>query len=159
MELGLCYHRLTRHSSAWTRTGFPRSACMRYGRGGCPLYPGGGGVPATGSGSPAAACRFSTASPYHPVSQPASGCVCDEAYEGSLHPPFRPSPLPVFPRRKGKPWAFPWCFIPGCYQPRTPGQGTDPEHWPGATPPASPDLLSDALTHYKRPRVAVPIHT
>jgi hypothetical protein len=66
---------------AWTRTGFPRFACMRYGRGGCPLYPGGGGVPATGETSPVAACRFSTASPCHPALQPASGSCSNEAYE------------------------------------------------------------------------------
>jgi hypothetical protein len=74
---------------------------MRYGRGGCPLYPGGGGVPATDHGSSVAACRFSTASPWHPVMQPATGSTCDEVYEGShtsTLPAFR---LPVSPGRNG----------------------------------------------------------
>src|SRR5262245_7895860 len=43
-DLGLPYGRLTGHTRARTRTGFPRSAPARHDRGGCPLYPGDGGA-------------------------------------------------------------------------------------------------------------------
>jgi hypothetical protein len=49
-----------------TLTGFPRSTRLSYGRVGLPLYPGDGGVPTTIGMSVAAACRLTTASPYHP---------------------------------------------------------------------------------------------
>ena len=49
-----------------TLTGFPRSARMRCGRAGCPLYPGGDGVPATIGASAVAVCRLTTAGPCHP---------------------------------------------------------------------------------------------
>jgi hypothetical protein len=42
-ELGLPHGRLTT-TSWWTRTGSPHSTSARYGRVGCPLYPGGDGV-------------------------------------------------------------------------------------------------------------------
>ncbi len=45
------------------RAGFPRSTCARPGRGGCRLYPGSGGVHATGQVPSVAACRFPAASP------------------------------------------------------------------------------------------------
>jgi hypothetical protein len=45
---------------------FPRSARMRCGRAGCPLYPGGDGVPATIGASVVAVCRLATAGPCHP---------------------------------------------------------------------------------------------
>jgi hypothetical protein len=43
-ELGLPYGRLTGTTWYRTRTGLPRSAPARSGRGGCPLYPGDGGA-------------------------------------------------------------------------------------------------------------------
>lgn len=49
--------------SSRTRAGLPRSTCARPGRGGCRLDPGRGGVHAAGQLPPAAACRFSAASP------------------------------------------------------------------------------------------------
>ena len=52
-----------RPSDARTRTGFPRSTRARHDRGGCRLYPGSGGVPATDQVPPVAACRFPAASP------------------------------------------------------------------------------------------------
>ena len=60
------YDRPTAPPSARTRTGFPCSARVRPGWGGCPLYPGGGGVHATVPRSAVAACRFPAASPCHP---------------------------------------------------------------------------------------------
>ena len=46
-----------------TPTGLSRFARMRYGRGGCPLYPGDCGALTAGTRSPAATRRLSTASP------------------------------------------------------------------------------------------------
>ena len=53
-----------------TPTGLSRFTRMRYGRGGCPLYPGDCGTHTTGAIFPAAARRLSTAGPYTPVQQP-----------------------------------------------------------------------------------------
>jgi len=49
-----------------TPTGFPRFTRVRYGRGGCPLYPGDCGAHTTGTVSPAAARRISTARSLYP---------------------------------------------------------------------------------------------
>jgi hypothetical protein len=52
----------------WTLTGLPRSTRMRHGRVGCPLYPGGDGVPTAVESSSAVVCRLSAAgllSPRH----------------------------------------------------------------------------------------------
>lgn len=68
--------------------------------------PQGGGVHATGQAPPAAACRFSTASPAPRSDIPPPGAHFDEASStGSLtltHPVF---PSPVIPGRDGNPWA------------------------------------------------------
>jgi hypothetical protein len=65
---------------ARTLTGFPRSAQMRRDRGGCPLYPGDGGVlPVGGSAKPTGTRRFPTASPYTPLQHPPAGPKRDEA--------------------------------------------------------------------------------
>ena len=67
-EFGLPHGRLT-ETLPRTRAGFPRSTCARPGRGGCRLYPGGGGVHATDQVTLVAACRFSAASPCTPAPQ------------------------------------------------------------------------------------------
>jgi len=55
-----------------TPTGFPRSTHTSHSRGGCLLYPGGGGAHPADKKSPTGACRSSTASPYTPLEQPIS---------------------------------------------------------------------------------------
>ena len=59
--------RSTHRDTARTRAGFPRSTCVRLGRGGCRLYPGSGGVHATDQVPWVAACRFPAASPCTPA--------------------------------------------------------------------------------------------
>ena len=59
-----------------TPTGLSRSACMRYGRGGCPLNPGDGGALPASSDRLAGTCRLPAAGPYlslpHPTGESAS---------------------------------------------------------------------------------------
>ena len=49
-----------------TPTGLSRFARLRFGRGGCPLYPGDSGAHTTGRSSPAAACRIPAAESLDP---------------------------------------------------------------------------------------------
>src|SRR5680860_807843 len=55
---------------ARTLTGLPRSTRTSHDRGGCLLYPGGGGAHPADKKSPTGACRSSTTSPYTPLKQP-----------------------------------------------------------------------------------------
>jgi hypothetical protein len=77
-----------------TLTGFPRSARMRCGRAGCPLYPGGDGVPCDHRdvrGRRLPPCNGWPLPPQYRSPDP--GCQIDEAstrIQG--HSPFRPSP-------------------------------------------------------------------
>jgi hypothetical protein len=59
LSLRSAYHDTTKTS--WTQTGFPRFTRMRYGWVGCPLYPGGDGVPTAIEASLAVVCRLSAA--------------------------------------------------------------------------------------------------
>ena len=88
-----------RTDSARTPTGFPRSTHTRYGRGGCPLYPGASGVLTTGSHSPVAACRLcQRPGPITQVFVPSSRARNNEASSGvHSRSPVRPSPRPVAP--------------------------------------------------------------
>ena len=62
--------RSTHRNIARTWAGFPRSTCARPDRGGCRLYPEGGGVHATKQMPLVAACRFPAASPCTPAPLP-----------------------------------------------------------------------------------------
>ena len=64
-DLGLPHGRLT--SDRWTRTGIPRSARVSYGRVGCLLYPGTGGVRTADKSATAATAAFQ-----RPVLHPAT---------------------------------------------------------------------------------------
>jgi hypothetical protein len=55
-----------------TRTGLPRSTRTSYDRGGCLLYPEGGGTHPADKKSPTGACRSATASPSTPLELPTS---------------------------------------------------------------------------------------
>ena len=140
--LGFPYGRLTGGAQAAphrTLTGFPRSTRMRYGRVGCPLYPGGDGVPTTIGTSAVAACRLPTAGPYHPGCFPPTRDVRLTRHQQGFSV-IHPSGLPLAcnTRSERAPSGFPLGFAPGRHQPRTPGRGqvwnTDPGHVLGFTP-------------------------
>jgi hypothetical protein len=138
-----------------TLTGFPRSARMRCGRAGCPLYPGSDGVPHDHR------CVRDRRLP------PCNGWPLPPRY----HPPTRnvrltrhqqgfrvihPSGLPLTcsTRSERAPSGFPLSFAPGRYQPRTSGRGrvwnTNPKS--RLRHHAEPPI--DEPTHNVRPRVA-----
>ena len=87
------YRRAADHAAPRTMTGFPRSAHMRCGRIGCPLYPGTSGA-RTGHVQPwPAACRLSPARVLHPgdtVTYP--GLLITRRHQGftAIHPPGLP---------------------------------------------------------------------
>lgn len=107
-----------------TLTGFPRSTRTSNDRGGCLLYPEGGGAHPIGKKSPTGACRSSTASPYTPLQQPISeahnnetstevhaihpsglALTCSPRMErgpSGLNPELRTPPLPVTHVRAGR---------------------------------------------------------
>jgi hypothetical protein len=102
-----------------TPTGFPRSARMRYGRDGCPLYPGECGVHTADTGSPAAAPRLSTEKSLDPgtsIHHPGLRLTRHQrGFTRFTRPAFS---LPVIPGWNGNPWAFPLSFTPRRYQRR-----------------------------------------
>ena len=98
------YRQVTRR----TPSGLSRSACVRYGRGGCPLNPGDGGalpasqVPLTGT------CRLPAAGPCSPAScDPSAEVLMTRRHRGftCVHPSGLPQP--VAPGWNGGPWALP----------------------------------------------------
>ena len=104
--------------------------------------------------SPAAACRFSAASPCHPGLRPAPGCVSHEA-SAKVHcrSPQPAFPSPVAPGGTG-PSGFSLSFAPGRAGPCHAHQGGD-GLWalPGLRPWHQPASF-DVLTQYVRQRVA-----
>ena len=91
-----------------TLTGFPRSARMRYGRAGCPLYPGGDGVPRGHRdvrGRRLPPCNGWPLPPRY--CQPTRDVRLTRHQQGFrvIHPSAFPSP--VTPGRNGRPRAFP----------------------------------------------------
>ena len=106
-----------------TPTGLSRFARMRWGRGGCPLYPGDCGALAAGRSSPAVTRRFPAASPFTPIRRPTAGASSNEAsprVQSFTRPAF---PLPVAPGWNGGPWAFPPSFTPRRCRRRMSGWG------------------------------------
>jgi hypothetical protein len=104
--------------------------------------------------SPAAACRFTAASPCHPGLRPAPGCVSHEA-SAKVH---CRSPQPAFPSPVApggtRPSGFSLSFAPGRAGPCHAHQGGD-GLWalPGLRPWHQPASF-DVLTHCVRQRVA-----
>ena len=82
-----------------TPTGLPRSARVRCGRGGCPLYPGDCGARTAGRSSPAAARRLAAARPCTPVQRPTTGGFLSRGIIKGSRSFTRP--------------AFPWPVAPG----------------------------------------------
>ena len=120
------------HTACRTLTGFPRSARMRYDRGGCPLYPGSGGVHTAvddvpGRRLPLLSGRSLSPRPAHPTRGVA--VTRHQQWFTGIHPSGLP--LTCGPRTERGPLGFPPGFAPGRYRPRTPGRGpvldTDPE--------------------------------
>jgi hypothetical protein len=122
-ELGLPHSRLTGHAGVRTLTGLPRFARTSCGRGGCLLYPEGGGAHSADKKSPTDACRSSTASPSTPLrtthqqgsritrhqrrftrfTRPALPSPCPRMERGpsGLNPELRTPPLPAAHVRAG----------------------------------------------------------
>ena len=119
-----------------------------------PSIPRGQRCPRDRSTSPAAACRLSAASPYHPGLRPAPGCVSHEA-SAKVHcrSPQPAFPSPVAPGGTG-PSGFPLGSTPGRTGSGRACQGGD-GLWtlPGLRPWHQPASF-DVLTHYVRQRVA-----
>ena len=149
--------RPTTPPSARTRTGFPCSARVRPGRGGRPLYPGGGGVHATDPRSTVAACRFSTASPCHPGTTNRPGELGLTGHQQGFTG-VRPTSLPLAcgPSAEPAPSGFPLKL-------RTPASRTR-KRTSGWGQVSNTDQKSrlrhhrtstDGLTHNVRPRVAI----
>ena len=115
-----------------TLTGFPRSTRMSYGRVGCPLYPGGDGIPTTIGTSVIAACRHHNGRPLPPqYYHPTRDVRMTRHQQGFRF--IHPSGLPLTcdTRSERAPLGFPLSFAPSRYQPRTSGWGqvwnTDPK--------------------------------
>ena len=95
----------------------------RYGRGGCPLYPGTSGA-LTGGDPPAAACRLSAARPSPRPSHPLPGLAITRHHRGFTRFTRPAFPSPVAPRMERGPWASSPGFAPARQDPRrTPGRG------------------------------------
>jgi hypothetical protein len=81
------------HRPARTRTGFPRSARMRPGWVGRPLYPGGDGADTAGSNARPPPAASQRPAPATPAPHTVPGCFCNEA-STRIHSrsPLQPSP-------------------------------------------------------------------
>ena len=89
-------------------SGFPRSAHTRYDRGGCLLYPGGGGAHPADEKSPTGACRFPAASPCTPPTASHLARLAITRHQRRFTRFTRPvCPLPVTPGWSRSPLAFP----------------------------------------------------
>jgi len=132
-ELGLPHGRLTGHRHRRrTPTGLSRCTRMRCGRGGCPLYPEDCGAHTAGRVSPAAARRFSAASPCtpdpnHPINR---GSRVTRHHRGftTVHPSGLP--LTCNPRMEHGSLGSPPSFTPRRYQQRMSEWGRAHGHWP-----------------------------
>jgi hypothetical protein len=99
--------RLRGRGGPWA--GLPRSARVRHGRVGCPLYPGGDGVHTTIGQPSVAVCRLSTAGLSSPrPCNPTRGVAVTRRLRGltGIHP-FGRFPLACGPRTEREPLGFP----------------------------------------------------
>lgn len=112
-----------------TPTGLPCSARARHDRGGCPLYPGTGGVPWPGLGPSASACRVPAASPAPRYHIPPAGLTITRHQRGftCVHPSGLP--LRLWPPDGTDALGLDHLsFAPRRYQRRTSGWGQAIEH-------------------------------
>lgn len=144
-----------------TPSGLSRSACVRYGRGGCPLYPGGGGALPASNDRLAGTRRLPAAGPCSPACRiPPARVIMTRRHRGFTHVHPSGLPQPVTPGWNGVLGHF-----PGLRTPRLPaahaGAGTvlrDPGD-PGCLHPAAGPLLlrspsRDGLPGRRGPRPA-----
>ena len=95
-------------TSSRTPSGLSRSTCVRYGQGGCPLYPGDGGALPADQIRPAGTRRLPAAGPCSPASTiPPARVLMTRRHRGFTHVHPSGLPQPVTPRRNGSPWALP----------------------------------------------------
>ena len=158
--------RPTEALTAWTPTGFPRSAHTRYDRGGRPLYPEASGVHTTGEISPVAARRSSSGQALSPRSSShLRSCRLRGIIKGSLtftRPAF-PSPGAP-PDGTGALGLLPWASHPDRQDlRRTPGRGlasnTDPELRDRHRRPPIRELTRNVRPRVARPRPSRPQRT
>jgi hypothetical protein len=110
-------------------TGLPCSARARHDRGGCPLYPGTGGVPWPGMGPSTSACRVPAAGPAPRCRFPPAGLTITRHQRGFTC--VHPSGLPLRLWHPGGTDALGLdhlSFAPHRYQQRTSGWGQAIEH-------------------------------
>ena len=146
-----------RRLSRRTPSGLSRSACDRYGRGGCPLNPGDSGALPASQVRLTGTRRLPTAGPCSPAScNPPARVLMTRRHRGFTH--VHPSGLhqPVVSRVEREPLGLSPGFAPCSYPQRTPGRGRSLRTGPGATSPTSADLPSTSATHHMRPHVAPP---
>jgi hypothetical protein len=107
-----------------TMTGFPRSARMRYGRAGCPLYPGGDGVPRDHRDVRGRRLPPCSGWPLPPQYRSPTRDVRLTRHQQGFRV-IHPSGLPLTcsTRSERAPSGFSLSFAPGRYQPRTSGRG------------------------------------
>ena len=131
-----------RQATAWTPSGLSRSACVRYDRGGCPLYPGDGGALPAGNDRPAGTRRFPAASPYLPLpaSHPA-GVLMTRRHRRFTHVHPSGLPQPVTPGWNEESLGTSPGFAPRGYPQRTPRRGRSSRTGPGTTSRHQSSLL------------------
>ena len=92
-RVGLPHGQPTRRACVWTPTGLSRSARDSYDRGGCPLYPGGGGALPPGQVRPGGTRRLTATGPYLPLEHP----IERESFMTKRQRGFTQFTRPVFP--------------------------------------------------------------
>ena len=144
-------------ASRRTPSGLSRSACDRYGRGGCPLNPGGQWC---APGQPSSPGRHPPPSNGRPLFsrllQPTGESANDEA-SSRIHSrsPVRPSPA-CNPRMEQESLGISPGFAPRSHPRRTPGRGRSTRTGPGITPLTSINPPSTNTAIYMRLRIALP---
>jgi hypothetical protein len=109
---------------SWTLTGFPRSTRVRYGRVGCPLYPGGDGVHTAIGASSAVVCRLSAASLFSPRHHnPTRGIAVTRHQRGFTTFTLPALPLTCNTQSERASLGFSMSSAPSHYWPRTSRRG------------------------------------
>jgi len=138
-----------------TPSGLSRSACARYGRGGCPLYPGDGGALPASSDQPAGTCRLPAAGPYlPPAASHRRESFMTRRHRGFTHVHPSGLPQPVTPGWDRSPRALPWASHPAVTRSARQGGDSPLRTGPETTSPTSADPPSTRSAHRMRPRVA-----
>jgi hypothetical protein len=128
---------------------------MRYGRAGCPLYPGGDGVPRDHRDVRSRRLPPHSGWPLPPRYRTPTRDVRLTRHQQGFRV-IHPSGLPLTcsPRSERAPPGFPLSFAPSRYQPRTPGRGRVWNTNPKSRPRHHAEPPINELTHNVRPRVA-----